>query len=173
TLAALGGAGCTASNDVAEPPPAPVTPPPPPPPSSPVAPPLTTDAVLPLEAEPAIAVPAAPTGPLSRFFAALGSLERRERTDHVRMMWIGDSHAAADYWSGAVRSTLQTRFGKAGPGYVYLGYKGYRHDGVTLDVAGKWACPPRVQRPASRPATAPSATAACCCAALPTRRASP
>ena len=139
-LAAL--AGCTASNDVAEPPPAPVTPPPPPEASA-VAPPLVTDPVLPLEAEPAIAVPAAPTGPLSRFFAALGSLERRERTDHVRMMWIGDSHAAADYWSGAVRSTLQTRFGKAGPGYVYLGYKGYRHDGVTLDVAGKWGMYPK------------------------------
>lgn len=143
---AFASVGCTASNEVAEPPPAPVVPPPPPTvgASAPVAPPLSSAPVLPLEpAAPPVAVPAAPTGPLSRFFAALGALERRERTDHVRMMWIGDSHAAADYWSGAVRSTLQTRFGKAGPGYVYLGYKGYRHDGVTLDVAGKWAMYPK------------------------------
>jgi lysophospholipase L1-like esterase len=58
-------------------------------------------------------------------------------------LWIGDSHAAADYWPGTLRSALQKRFGRGGPGYVYLGYKGYRHDGIGLEVDGKWASRPK------------------------------
>jgi lysophospholipase L1-like esterase len=85
----------------------------------------------------------APTGPVSRLALALGKLQRRELDRHVRILWLGDSHAAADYWTGALRSGLQKRFGSGGPGYVYAGYKGYRHDGIDLEIEGKWAMRPK------------------------------
>src|SRR5262249_6028836 len=80
----------------------------------------------------AAAEPQAPSGPgreLARFYAALRSLEKHTRAEHVRVVWLGDSHGAADYWSGALRTALQKRFGNGGPGFVHIGYRGYRHDG--------------------------------------------
>ena len=41
----------------------------------------------------------------------LRELERKQRASHVRIVWLGDSHGAADFWSGAVRTALQERFG--------------------------------------------------------------
>lgn len=80
---------------------------------------------------------------LDRFYAALRSLERHERAAHVRVAWLGDSHGAADLWSGPLRDALQKRFGDGGPGFVHVGYKSYRHDGIRLDIRGKWATTPR------------------------------
>lgn len=80
---------------------------------------------------------------LSHFHEALFRLETRERRDHVRIAWLGDSHGQADFWSGRVRRELQKRFGDGGPGYVALGYKNYRHEGVALEIAGKWRMRPK------------------------------
>ncbi|WP_437486980.1 GDSL-type esterase/lipase family protein [Sorangium sp. So ce1014] len=82
-------------------------------------------------------------GPYAHFFAALRALEQRRRKDHVRIAWLGDSHAAADFWSGAVRSALQRRFGDGGVGFVHLGYAAYRHDGARLTADGKWRTRPK------------------------------
>ena len=60
-----------------------------------------------------------------------------------RIAWLGDSHGASDYWSGALRTALQKRFGNGGVGFVHLGYRGYRHDGVKLTVDGRWKMYPR------------------------------
>lgn len=83
------------------------------------------------------------TPELARFHAALAALARKKRTDHVRVLWLGDSHGQADFWSGQVRKLLAERFGDGGPGFVHLGYKNYRHDGVKLDIRGKWRMRPK------------------------------
>lgn len=93
----------------------------------------------------------APPGPLARttgreldnFYAALRELDKHARTEHVRVAWLGDSHGASDFWSGALRSALQKRFGNGGPGYVTVGHKGYRHDGVKMEIGGKWRPRPK------------------------------
>mgnify|MGYP002147570948 CR=1 FL=1 len=91
------------------------------------------------------APPPPPAGPpeLARFHAALRDLERGARKEHVRIAWFGDSHGQADFWSGALRDVLQKRFGKAGPGFVHIGWKNYRHDGVKLSVEDKWKVKPK------------------------------
>jgi hypothetical protein len=61
----------------------------------------------------------------------------------VRVAWLGDSHGAADFWSGTLRSALQKRFGSGGVGFVNVGSKSYRHDAVTMDVKGTWKISPK------------------------------
>ena len=81
--------------------------------------------------------------PYAHLFATLRDLEQGRRKDHVRILWLGDSHGASDFWSGALRTVLQKRFGHGGPGFVHLGYLGYRHDGVKMGAEGKWKMRPR------------------------------
>jgi len=83
------------------------------------------------------------TGELAHFYTALDGLERRTRKEHVRILWLGDSHGQADFWSGKVRSALQKRFGNGGPGFVHIAFRGYRHDGVEVGVKDKWVMQPR------------------------------
>ena len=83
------------------------------------------------------------TGPLAHFYTALDGLASQTRRDHVRVLWLGDSHGQADFWTGRVRKILQKRFGNGGPGFVHIAYKGYRHDGVDLQMKDKWATRPR------------------------------
>jgi lysophospholipase L1-like esterase len=92
-------------------------------------------------ATPAAAKPA-PSGTLTQFFAALRALEGHAQGRHVRVLWLGDSHTNADFLSGAVRSELQSRFGDGGPGFVRIGTKPYRHDGVKLARDGSWNVDP-------------------------------
>ena len=66
---------------------------------------------------------------LERFYGALDALEAKARTEHVRVVWYGDSHTAADYLTGSVRRRLEARFGAGGPGFVRVGTSPYRHDG--------------------------------------------
>jgi lysophospholipase L1-like esterase len=80
---------------------------------------------------------------LDNFYAALRELEKHGRAEHVRVAWLGDSHGASDFWSGALRSALQKRFGNGGPGFVNVGHKGYRHDGVKMEIGGKWRPRPK------------------------------
>src|SRR5690606_7801021 len=47
-----------------------------------------------------------------------------------------------DYLSGAVRSTLSERFGDGGPGFVRIGTRPYRHDGLKVVRDGKWNVDP-------------------------------
>jgi lysophospholipase L1-like esterase len=80
--------------------------------------------------------------PLSAFHQALAALERGERKKHVRVLWLGDSHAQADFWPGYLRRVLQQRFGDAGPGFVHLGFRDYRHNGIRNQVEGDWRMRP-------------------------------
>lgn len=90
-------------------------------------------------------VPAAATsaaGPLRAFFDALRQLESGARTQHVRVLWLGDSHTAADFLTGSVRAALQARFGDGGPGFVRIGTRHYRHSAVKVKRDGKWNVDP-------------------------------
>jgi lysophospholipase L1-like esterase len=83
------------------------------------------------------------SGELARFYTALDGLAAGTRKEHVRMLWLGDSHGQADFWSGRLRTILQKRFGNGGPGFVHIAYKGYRHDGVELAAKDKWFTTPK------------------------------
>ncbi|HEX7669659.1 MAG TPA: GDSL-type esterase/lipase family protein [Polyangiaceae bacterium] len=76
-------------------------------------------------------------GPLARFFAAAEALKHGTRTEPVRILWLGDSHTAADFWPDAVRRPLSERFGTGGPGFLYLGAL-YRHAGARMSREGEW-----------------------------------
>jgi len=90
---------------------------------------------------------------LATFYAALRDLSGGARKKHVRVMWLGDSHGAADFWSGNLRAALQKRFGNGGPGFVHAGLRDYRHDGlkVALESKTKWRTRPK--NPATRSVT--------------------
>lgn len=83
-------------------------------------------------------------GPLATFYDALRALEKKERKDHVRIVWLGDSHAQADFWPDAIRKGLQKRFGHGGPGFLHFGMKSYRHAGVKLALKGGWRMRPKM-----------------------------
>ncbi|RLB60945.1 MAG: hypothetical protein DRI90_12540 [Deltaproteobacteria bacterium] len=84
------------------------------------------------------------SGPLAAFYDALRSLEQGTGKRHVRVLWLGDSHAQADFWTGFIRSALQKRFGHGGPGFVHLGFKSYRHHGLETEVKGGWRMRPKM-----------------------------
>ena len=66
---------------------------------------------------------------LAPFFDRLGALERGEARQ-VRVLWLGDSHVAADLLTGHARRLLQNRFGDAGVGLVMPGnpWRYFHHD---------------------------------------------
>jgi lysophospholipase L1-like esterase len=62
------------------------------------------------------------------FFEQLYRLEKGESNDVLRVFHYGDSHTAADEWSGTLRYLLQARFGDGGNGFSHAGrpWLGYR-----------------------------------------------
>ena len=76
---------------------------------------------------------------LAPFLEALDNLDAR-RIPRVRVLQFGDSHTAADYWSGRIRARLQARFGDAGSGIILSGrpWRGYTHAGVSLQEGLHW-----------------------------------
>ena len=93
----------------------------------------TTTAMLPLTAD---------SSGLGRFYRDLAGLEARTRREMLRIVWLGDSHTAADYLTGALRSRLEKRFGVGGPGFVRVGLKPYRHSQVRWSCDGAWKIEP-------------------------------
>lgn len=66
-------------------------------------------------------------GALEGLFEALAATEAGQRDRPVHILQIGDSHTAGDRITGALRATLQVRFGNGGrgvlpPGIPYDGY---------------------------------------------------
>jgi lysophospholipase L1-like esterase len=55
------------------------------------------------------------------FFEMLARAEKVQLEHPLRILHYGDSHTAADEWTGTIRSTLQARFGDGGGGYSYAG----------------------------------------------------
>lgn len=79
---------------------------------------------------------------LPRLLAGLAGLQASTRSEHVRVLWLGDSHTAADYMTGAFRRRLGERYGVGGPGLVRLGVGAYRHAGVRLVREGRFRVEP-------------------------------
>jgi lysophospholipase L1-like esterase len=77
---------------------------------------------------------------LAPFFANLRALEAGSATAPLRVLHYGDSHTAADYWTGAVRQSFQARFGDAGPGLLLpvRPWRGYHHAGVKEVFSLTW-----------------------------------
>lgn len=75
---------------------------------------------------------------LPHFAAEIAELERHERKSPVRLVWLGDSHTAADFYTHAVRRPLQAQFGNGGPGFVQLGVEPYRHALLKVARQGQW-----------------------------------
>jgi hypothetical protein len=73
---------------------------------------------------------------LGSFFRALGSLEGGRNPNAVTVLHLGDSHIAADRFSGDMREQFQSRFGNAGRGMMMPGL--YIARGVKFEQGGKW-----------------------------------
>lgn len=84
---------------------------------------------------PAIADTPAPVA-LGGFFRALSALETGNLGAPVTVLHLGDSHIAADRFSGDMRDQLQSRFGNAGRGLLMPGI--YLARGVKFEHGGKW-----------------------------------
>jgi lysophospholipase L1-like esterase len=67
----------------------------------------------------------------------------------VRILHYGDSHTAADEWTGELRSRLQMRFGDGGPGFTMAGrpFLGYRRLDVKGGQSKNWESAGMVNKP--------------------------
>lgn len=89
------------------------------------------------------AQPAAPlegADRLSATFAALRVLEGRTEAGTARITHFGDSHIAADLWTGPMRAALQARFGDGGRGFVLAGrpWSSHQQQHLLAETAGEW-----------------------------------
>ena len=87
--------------------------------------------------------PPSPPSPLARFATSARALEEGQRQKPLRIGVFGDSHIQADHMTGRARKLLQGRYGDAGLGFVHLGWRGYRHDGVRFERRGRFRTEPR------------------------------
>ena len=77
--------------------------------------------------------------------ALIPFLEQLYRLEHggpglVRILHYGDSHTAADEWTGTIRSLLQTKFGDGGAGFSHAGrpWNSYRRLDVRSFGSPRW-----------------------------------
>lgn len=77
---------------------------------------------------------------LDRFFDRLQSIEGGDIHQTVRVLQFGDSHTAADMFTGRMRSLLQQKFGNGGAGFTYAGhpFPGYRIRGTSRGQSAGW-----------------------------------
>ncbi|MDF3013818.1 MAG: hypothetical protein K0Q78_2022 [Cellvibrio sp.] len=70
---------------------------------------------------------------------SLRNLEDKKRQEPIRIIQLGDSHTAGDYFSGQLRQRLQNQFGNAGIGWLTPGYiTNQRSAQVLLRSSGSW-----------------------------------
>ena len=91
---------------------------------------VTDGAEIPVE-NPAALIP---------FFEQLYRLQQGKANGPVRILHYGDSHTAADEWTGEMRARLQEKFGDGGSGYSFAGrpYNGYRREDVRSGSTNGW-----------------------------------
>ncbi len=77
---------------------------------------------------------------LDSFFSQLYALERSSSLRTVHALHFGDSHTAADEFTGQMRSLLQQKFGNGGAGYSFAGYPfaGCRIYGTKREQSSGW-----------------------------------
>jgi lysophospholipase L1-like esterase len=79
-------------------------------------------------------------GALHHFFEALTALDEGRGHNDVHIVQFGDSHTAADYETGPLRRSLQTRFGDGVRGFVSVGkpWRYYVQEGLHLEGMSGW-----------------------------------
>jgi lysophospholipase L1-like esterase len=77
---------------------------------------------------------------LAAFFDQLHQLELDPKSQLVRVIQFGDSHTAADVFTGALRTLFQSKFGDGGAGFSFAGYPfaGYRIHGTRRAQSTGW-----------------------------------
>lgn len=77
---------------------------------------------------------------LANFYAALAANADQPASLPVRVLQFGDSHTAADMFTGEARRVFQGQFGNGGVGYSYAGhpFAGYRILGSSRSQSGGW-----------------------------------
>lgn len=91
---------------------------------------IATGADIPVE-NPAALIP---------LFEQLYRLQEGHANAPVRILHYGDSHTAADEWTGEMRARLQEKFGDGGSGYSFAGrpYTSYRREDVRSGSTNGW-----------------------------------
>jgi lysophospholipase L1-like esterase len=91
---------------------------------------LASTADIPIE-NPAAMVP---------FFEQLRRTKSGEADGTLSILHYGDSHTAADEWTGSVRALLQAQFGDGGGGYSLAGrpFSGYRREDLKSGESRGW-----------------------------------
>ncbi len=79
-------------------------------------------------------------GALAPVFEQLMRLSSGQTRDAVHILHFGDSHTAADEWTGALREMLQQRFGDGGSGFSVAGhpFAGYRRFDAKSSASPFW-----------------------------------
>ena len=77
---------------------------------------------------------------LRPFFDQVHELELAPDSPVVRVLQFGDSHTAADMFTGALRTLFQDKWGDGGAGFSYAGYPfaGYRIHGTKRQQSIDW-----------------------------------
>ncbi len=92
------------------------------------------------EVEDAASIPVENSAALIPFFEQLYRGQKGEGEGPVRILHYGDSHTAADEWTGDMRSRFQAKFGDGGSGYSFAGrpWNGYRRLDVRTGSTRNW-----------------------------------
>lgn len=93
------------------------------------------------DASPVVAPMGSSRGGIARldaFYAKLDRLTQGKETTPLRVLWLGDSHTAADFMTHPLRRRLQEVGGNGGPGFIRLGLDQYRHGSARVEKVGKW-----------------------------------
>jgi lysophospholipase L1-like esterase len=85
-------------------------------------------------------IPIENAGTLIPFFEQLYRHQKGDIPGPLRILHYGDSHTAADEWTGDLRNRFQEKFGDGGSGYSLIGrpYAGYRRFDVRSGSTKGW-----------------------------------
>jgi lysophospholipase L1-like esterase len=85
-------------------------------------------------------IPVENAGTLIPFFEQLYRHQKGDIPGPLRILHYGDSHTAADEWTGDMRNRFQEKFGDGGSGYSVVGrpYSGYRRFDVRSGSTRGW-----------------------------------
>src|SRR5262249_25299282 len=85
-------------------------------------------------------IPVENAASLVPFFELLYRHQKGDMPGPVRILHYGDSHTAADEWTGDLRARFQEKFGDGGSGYSFAGrpWNGYRRLDVRTGSTRNW-----------------------------------
>jgi lysophospholipase L1-like esterase len=95
-----------------------------------------------------------PTGSLTPFYEALAATQSSDAPGRALIVQFGDSHTAGDKLTGQLRTSLQSRFGDSGRGFVLPGrppIKHYYQSDVRYGTDGDWHADQGGKRDTSEP----------------------